>query len=99
MIPFNYQPYSQAQNNNRIYVQGEAGAKSYLVAPNSTVVLWDTESPTYYLKSADASGIPTMRIFDYKERSVEEVKKETYATKDDIDALKKEIEKLKGAKK
>ena len=26
-----------------IWVQGEAGAKSYLVAPNTTVQLWDSE--------------------------------------------------------
>ena len=47
----------QANNNGIIWVQGESGAKSYLVAPNSTVQLWDSESHTIYLKSADASGI------------------------------------------
>ena len=48
-----------------IWVQGEAGAKSYMVAPNTTVQLWDSESQTIYLKSADASGMPSMRIIDY----------------------------------
>lgn len=94
-----YQPQQQAQNNGRIYVQGEAGAKSYLIAPNTSVVLWDTESPTIYIKAADATGMPTMRIYDYKERGVEEVPKVEYATKEDIDALREELEKLKGAKK
>ena len=50
------------QNNGIIWVQGEAGAKSYLVAPNSTVTLWDTESETIYIKSADASGMPNMKV-------------------------------------
>lgn len=54
-----------AQNNGIIWVQGEAGAKSYMVAPNTTVQLWDSESQTIYLKSADASGMPSMRIIDY----------------------------------
>lgn len=63
-----YNPYyqqAQSPNNSIIWVQGEAGAKSYLVAPNNTVQLWDSESKTIYLKSADASGMPSMKILDY----------------------------------
>ena len=44
--------------NGLIWVQGEAGAKSYLVAANSTVMLMDSEADVFYLKSADASGMP-----------------------------------------
>ena len=51
-------------------MQGEAGAKSYLVAPGNTVMLMDSEAERFYLKSADASGMPMpLRIFDYKERT------------------------------
>lgn len=66
------QPVQPQQNNNGlIWVQGESGAKSYMVAPNNTVMLMDAENSTFYLKSADASGMPLpLRIFDYKERSV-----------------------------
>ena len=56
---------SNVQNNGIIWVQGEAGAKSYLVAPNTTVQLWDSEAQTIYLKSADASGMPSMKTLDY----------------------------------
>jgi len=58
---------SQPNNgfNGIIWVQGEAGAKSYLVAPNTTVQLWDSESPVIYLKSADASGMPSIKTLDY----------------------------------
>lgn len=63
------QPVPQvAANNGIIWVQGEAGAKSYLIAPNSTVVLWDSENQTIYIKSADSSGIPSMRTLDWVER-------------------------------
>ena len=48
-----------------IWVQGEAGARGYPVAPNATVQLWDSEAQTIYLKSADASGMPSMKIIDY----------------------------------
>lgn len=59
----------QQPNNGLIWVQGESGAKSYLVAPNATVMLMDSEGERFYLKSADASGMPLpLRVFDYKER-------------------------------
>ena len=69
-FPATYQPVytpvqPQPQQNGIIWVQGEAGAKSYLVAPNNTVQLWDSESQTIYLKSADAAGMPSMKILDY----------------------------------
>lgn len=62
-------PPTQA-TNDIIWVQGEAGAKAYLVAPNNTVTLWDSESATIYIKTADVNGIPSMRILDFTERTV-----------------------------
>lgn len=107
-FPTGYQPaqivYPQAQqaqqNNGRIYVQGEESAKSYLVAPNQSVELWDTESQTIYLKSADASGMPSMRILDYTYRESMPKSKETldvgaFATKEDVDYLKEELKALR----
>lgn len=61
---------SAGQPNDRIWVQGEAGAKAYLIAPNATVTLWDSESPTIYIKSADANGIPSTQILDYTDRTL-----------------------------
>ena len=64
------QPMAQQGNNGLIWVQGEAGAKSYLVTPGNTVMLMDSEGERFYLKSADASGMPMpLRIFEYKERT------------------------------
>ena len=69
MTPTTTQPMAQQGNNGLIWVQGEAGAKSYIVAPGNTVMLMDSEGERFYLKSADASGMPMpLRIFDYKER-------------------------------
>lgn len=62
------QPSQNTQNNSMIWVSGEAGAKAYLVSPNTTVQLWDSENPIIYLKSADASGMPSMKVLDYKIR-------------------------------
>lgn len=65
-MPLQNQP---TNTNDIIWVQGEAGAKAYLVAPNNTVTLWDSESPTIYLKTADANGVPSMRVLDFTERT------------------------------
>ena len=64
-------PTPQKPSNELIWVQGLEGAKGFLVAPNNTVVLWDTENPVIYVKSADASGIPSMRVLDFTERNTD----------------------------
>ena len=107
------QNYYQNNQNSIIWVQGEAGAKSYLVAPNSTVQLWDSERQTIYLKSADASGMPSIKVLDYTIRSeapnraAEAVQSigQTNTYKEDlegiqsqIDALKRELEDLRRTK-
>lgn len=53
-----------------LWVQGEAGAKSWAIAPGKSVMLMDSESNTFYIKSSDNSGMPMpLRIFDYTERT------------------------------
>ena len=90
------QPAQQAQNNI-IWVQGEAGAKGYLVAPNSSVALFDNEQQVVYIKSADASGMPSMKVLDYKIR--EQGGTNHYADFEErLNKLQAEIEELKGAK-
>lgn len=54
--------YMQAQpqqvSTGFAWVQGEAAAKAYAVAPGTTMMLMDTENPVIYMKSADQSGRP-----------------------------------------
>ena len=94
------QPQPQ-QTNNKIYVQGDTGAKSYLVAPGSVVTLWDSESPVFYEKSADYSGVPHIRkaVYRYEDETSPHGKpvspESEFATKDDVSLLKEEIEALK----
>lgn len=95
------QPQQQPQQQNGlIWVQGEAGAKSYMVANGNSVLLMDSESQTFYLKSADASGMPSMRIFDYQERAqqkpapVAAQNAQEYVTRNEFNALAAKIEAL-----
>lgn len=64
------QPQQQQSNSGLIWVQGEAGAKSFIVSPGTTVMLMDSENSVFYLKSSDASGMPLpLRVFEYSERT------------------------------
>ena len=76
-----------------IWVQGENGAKAYPVAPNNTILLMDSENKRFYIKTADGSGMPSLRIFDYTEITASPTVSggEEYATKKDLEALKAEI--------
>jgi len=113
-FPATYQPvypvqgYNQPtqQNSSIIWVSGEAGAKAYMVAPNNTIQLWDSESQTIYLKSADASGMPSMKILDYTIRDsvkntpvshsvMTDDKLSAFATKDEIRAVSEQITALR----
>ena len=82
-----------------VQIQGEAAAKSYLVAPNTTVQLWDVESGVIYIKSADGSGMPSMKILDYKVRgdapAAPAAPAVEYATKDEVNALADKIRDLR----
>ena len=51
--------------DNRIWVQGEIGAKSYIIAPGNTVPLWDSESQTIWIKSVAPNGVPAMQKINY----------------------------------
>lgn len=88
-------------NRNPIWVQGEAGAKSYMVPPNSTVMLMDSESQRFFLKSTDATGMPQpLRVFEYTEKPLnapqaasnpQSVDLSGFVTKAEFDAFKSEI--------
>lgn len=101
--PGMYQPapvQQQNANGGIIWVSGEAGAKAFLVAPNTTVQLWDSESQTIYLKSADASGMPSIKILDYVAREAtntpkvaETINLDDYVTRKDFDAFEEKIKK------
>ena len=91
-------PVPQPTNNSGlVWVQGIEAAKAYLVAPNNTVALWDSEQQRIYLKSADASGMPSMRVLDWTEHTPQPattantVDLSDYITKDEFNARIDEI--------
>lgn len=99
--PYTPQPQMQMQPQKQtgpIWVQGEGGVKSFLLAPGETVALWDSEAQVIYLKSADASGMPSMKVLDYTIRDNPSIPSKApvgegpeYATKNEIQSTKDDI--------
>ena len=86
------------------WVSGEQEARNWMIAPNAAVALWDSTAPTVYLKQADASGKPTLKIYDLVERT------ETapaalqkpgveFVTREEFDKLAALVGEMKGKKK
>ena len=110
-----YQPqmyqnqYTPQQSSGLIWVQGIEAAKSYPVSAGQSVLLMDSESNAFFIKTADASGMPLpLRIFDYTERTAgnapktaQETRTEpsidlsAYVTRDELESRIKEIMALK----
>lgn len=89
------QPRQDANGLN--WVQGEAGAKSWYITPGSTVLLMDSENPRFYVKSADMSGMPAMRTFEYCEVGVptqkpqEAQRPENFVTMEEFNGFRDEV--------
>lgn len=98
-MPQNPMPQSGVQ-----WVSGEQEARSWMVAPNAAVALWDSTAPTVYLKQADASGKPTLKVYDLVERlasapDAQKAPAAEYVTRKEFDALAALVSEMKGKKR
>lgn len=96
----NPQQIPQQQSPSIVWVQNEMEAVNYLVAPNSAVTLWDSNAPVVYLKQADASGKPSMKIYDLVERTQRPVQAPAveYAPLSRLEALEARLNELTAIK-
>lgn len=86
------------------WVSGEQEARNWMIAPNAAVALWDSTAPTVYLKQADASGRPTLKIYDLVERAetprtAPQEKGVEFVTRKEFDALAALVGEIKGKNK
>ena len=87
--------------NNIVWVQGIEGAKAWQLAPNSMVILLDSEiEGKMYIKVSDNIGMSSLRIFNYEEEISSandsnninnNVDLSQYVKKDELSLLIKEI--------
>lgn len=107
-MPYNtnypYGQYQQPQTSTYAFVNGVEGAKSYMVSPNQSVMLMDSEQPLCYMKTTNSIGQGTVRYFKLIEINESDARNmtsptikalnENYVTKEDFNSLKTQIDEL-----
>ena len=92
--PQTYNP-PQQNSNGLIWVQGEAAAKAWFVAAGSSVALFDSEAPIFYIKATDASGMPMpFRKFQYSEVVHDSTPSQVALNSEEYNELKKRCDAL-----
>lgn len=86
------------------WVSGEQEARNWMIAPNAAVALWDSSAPTVYLKQADASGKPSLKIYDLTERpetglSAQKKSSVEFVTREEFERLAAIVGEIKGEAK
>lgn len=78
---------------NIIWTMGAESAKAYPVAPGRTIMLMDSESPTFFIKAVDNNGFATMKSFSFAEQlaAVEEPSAAKFVTTDQLQAAIAEL--------
>ena len=90
---YQYQSFLSQPTQTIQYVNGRQSAEGYPLTANSSVILMDSSMPRFYVKQTDASGMSTLKAYDFTE--VEEEKPAEYVTKSEFEKFK---EGLKGVK-
>lgn len=96
--------------NNVLQVMGPESAQAYQLAPNSQVILMDSNKPVFYMKKSDSSGYSETKAYEFHEipliqnsantvlqsqNSIPAVTPQPdFVTKSDFDEFKKMIEEL-----
>ena len=88
-----YQQLMRPQTQAIPYVNGRQSAESYQMGANSSVILMDANLPRFYIKQTDASGMATIKSYDFKETEAEKPKE--YITREEFESFKS---KLKGVR-
>ena len=96
---YNYNQYGQypyqpmQQYIPLTFVSGIEGAKAYIVAPNQTVYLRDSDSDTIFIKTADAQGRYTLNTYTLVPVT-DANKAPVYASVESLKVLEDKINKL-----
>lgn len=70
---------------------GVENAKTFPIAPNSTVLLMDSEAPKFYIKTSDMNGMCNLETYKF-EKYVEQMTKtpepslDNYVTREEFNA-------------
>ena len=86
---YQYQSFLSQPTQAIQYVNGRQSAENYPLTPNSSVILMDSEKARFYVKQTDASGLATVKVYDFTE--AEEEKPVEFVTKNEFESFKAEL--------
>ena len=99
--PYLYMPYGAQQFpqvtqpvDGMVWVDGMEGVRMYQLPPNSrSPVLMFKNEERFAVKTTDAGGASTVRLFKFEEETQEQEQAGTgdYVTRDDFESFKNEI--------
>lgn len=80
------------------YVNGIEGAKGYVLFPNQTAILFDSDDKEkFYVKTADANGVPTLEKYKKIKEGEQPITAPTeYVSKKEFDEMSQKFEKSIG---
>lgn len=85
-------PTSNAVDNSITWVRGIDGVNAYELAPNSNVLLMDSENEgIFYIRVRDSAGMYNLRTFKYEEITNQS---NTYVQKTEFEQSMKEIKEV-----
>lgn len=76
-------------NTNIVWTMGLESAKAYPLFPGRTLMLMDSESPRFFIKSVDNNGYATLKAYTFQEESISQPSTNNsgsnYVTKEQLD--------------
>ena len=55
------------QNTNIVWTMGLESAKAYPISPGRTILLMDSESPRFFIKTVDMNGYASLKAYTFQE--------------------------------
>lgn len=81
------------------FVNGKSSAESFMMPPNSRMILMDSELPRFYLKEVDATGMYKISIYEFQEVKEPEPVSSEYITRQEFEEWKAMLNESNLAKK
>ena len=98
MYPY-YQPNRYQPPQDIQFVNGKSSAESFMMPPNSRMILMDSELPRFYLKEVDATGMYRVSVYEFQEIKEIEPVSGDYITRQEFEELKAMLNESNLAKK
>lgn len=96
-----YEPPTPPIQPKADMVNGYQGAVNYVIQPNTTIPLLDTQEDMMYVKSMDANGNVTIKKFainlseiDDTQQQIAQIDTSQFATIEDIRIIKEQLDKI-----